>query len=62
VVNGLRQRLEALEQRIGKLPDTLLIDRSFSSRAFAVVGHHFVGSLYLSLLLGLFLLLVRGCQ
>jgi hypothetical protein len=52
-IDGLQRRLELLERRLQSLPDTSLLDQRFIARAFAVVGHHFVGSLIISIILAL---------
>jgi len=61
-IEALRRRLEALEQNFGSIPDTRLLDKSFFTRTLAVVGHHFVGSIYLSVLLLVGLVLLKACQ
>lgn len=55
----LRRRLELLEQKIQSIPTTSLLDRNFVTRAFAVVGHNFVGSLVISILLALLFVLMQ---
>ncbi len=46
-MQSLRARLEHLEGATSShgFPDTMLLDKSFLKRAFAVFGHYFVASL-----------------
>ena len=58
-IAALQRRLEFLERRIQRIPNTSLLDQSFIARAFAVAGHNFFGSLIISIILGVILLLFK---
>lgn len=58
-IDLLRHRLELLEQKVQGIPTTSLLHQNFVTRAFAVVGHHLVGSFVISILLALLFVLMQ---
>lgn len=50
-IQSLRARLEHLEDARAShdLPETMLLNKSFLKRAFAVLGHYFVASLIITI-------------
>ncbi|MBN2565803.1 MAG: hypothetical protein JXB46_08835 [Candidatus Eisenbacteria bacterium] len=60
----LRARVAQLEARVGSLPNTMILSRSFLARAFAVLGHYLVAGLMIALpiyALMFFFVIIVGC-